>query len=423
MAIDSRIALMGKAPNIGQSINIFENALMNAQTRDIRQQQEARAAELAPLHKAALEQGVKSGQQRIDNENTNRIIKSIAEFAPQIKPALQSAIETGETAEAQTILSNRLNQLQQQGLPTQETADAITMLRNGNVQGVLQAVEVAENQAITRGLSGAQKSVGQRDFETKVNLVKADPKLKTPAAKAAAIDLGLEARASSSAQERIAQDPELTTAVAKSQAEISGETESAKLQKQLKHKPAITKAVKMAEKQASERGEVLTDLARMEASLPGLKEAVGELLELSDIATSTLGGKAFDFLVKESGFGSTKGANARAKLIAIVDNQVLPLLKETFGAAFTVQEGENLKASLVDPNASPEQKRQQLSAFLAQKERNIRTKQAQLSEAFEAGASFGQGEAVGAIASEGKIMIDANGNRARVFADGTFEEL
>ncbi len=96
------------------------------------------------------------------------------------------------------------------------------------------------------------------------------------------------------------------------------------------------------------------------------------------MATRTLGGRAFDFAVKESGFGSTKGADARAKLIAIVDNQVLPLLRVTFGAAFTAKEGETLKDSLVNPNSSPSQKKEQLSAFIAQKERDIITKQSQL---------------------------------------------
>ena len=118
----------------------------------------------------------------------------------------------------------------------------------------------------------------------------------------------------------------------------------------------------------------------MEASLPGVREVVGELLELSDIATSTLGGKAFDFVVKQSGFGSTKGATAQAKMEAIVDNQVLPLLKETFGAAFTAAEGQALKASLVDPDSSPAQRRAQLDAFLSQKERNVRTKQTQANQ-------------------------------------------
>ena len=400
MAIDSRIALMGRSPDVGQSINIFENALMNAQTRDIRRQQAEQQAALAPFELQRAEQQAQANERAMQEQDARRRVESIAVFSPVLRPELEKALETGDTSAAQTVLTNRLNQLNRQGLPVDETVDAIERLRNGDTQGVLNDLNVIDQQAQIMGI-GAQKSVVQRDFETKVNLVKADPKLTTPAAKAAAIDLGLEARASTSAQERIAQDPELTTAVAQSQAEISGETEGAKLSKQLKHKPAINKAVKLAEKQATERGEVLTDLARMEASLPGVKEAVGELLELSDIATSTLGGKAFDFLVKQSGFGSTKGADARAKLIAIVDNQVLPLLKETFGAAFTVQEGENLKASLVDPDASPSQKKQQLSAFLAQKERNIRTKQNQL----------GQDQPLAPTVTENTVIrFDAQGN-------------
>ena len=373
---------------------------MNAQTRDIRRQQAEQQAALAPFKLQRAEQQAQANERAMQEQDARRRVESIAVFSPVLRPELEKALETGDTSAAQTVLTNRLNQLNRQGLPVDETVDAIERLRNGDTQGVLNDLNVIDQQAQIMGI-GAQKSVVQRDFETKVNLVKADPKLTTPAAKAAAIDLGLEARASTSAQERIAQDPELTTAVAQSQAEISGETEGAKLSKQLKHKPAINKAVKLAEKQATERGEVLTDLARMEASLPGVKEAVGELLELSDIATSTLGGKAFDFLVKQSGFGSTKGADARAKLIAIVDNQVLPLLKETFGAAFTVQEGENLKASLVDPDASPSQKKQQLSAFLAQKERNIRTKQNQL----------GQDQPLAPTVTENTVIrFDAQGN-------------
>jgi hypothetical protein len=377
MAIDPRISLAVQAPNVAPAINIFENALMNAQTRDIRQQQAEQQAALAPLQQQLLQQRVSAGQQAMTQQEEDRILRSVAEFGTKLKPVLAS----GDTDRAQSMLTQRLQELQAQGLPTNETVDAITAIRSGNPQQVMQAIDSAQQIAQQRGLTGAPTvSVGQRDFETKVALVENDPELTTPAAKAAAVDLGLKARASQSAQERIAESPELTQAVAESQAEITGATEAAKLGKQLKHKPAIQKAVKLAEAEAKERGETLTDLARMEASLPGVREVVDELLELSNVATSTLAGRAFDAIVKESGFGSTKGANARAKLIAIVDNQVLPLLKETFGAAFTVQEGENLKASLVDPNASPEQKRQQLEAFLAQKERNVRTKQTQLGQ-------------------------------------------
>jgi len=84
--------------------------------------------------------------------------------------------------------------------------------------------------------------------------------------------------------------------------------------------------------------------------------------------------------VKESGFGSTEGANARAKFIAIINNQVLPLLKSTFGAAFTEREGDTLKATMGDPNASPEQKMIQLEAFIDQKVRDIQSKQREVGE-------------------------------------------
>jgi len=99
----------------------------------------------------------------------------------------------------------------------------------------------------------------------------------------------------------------------------------------------------------------------------------------------------FDFAVKQTGFGSTKGATSRVKFIAIVNNQVLPLLKETFGAAFTAQEGEALKATMGDPDASPEEKMAQLDAFIAQKTRDIETRERQL----DATKELSTGEFVG----------------------------
>ena len=158
----------------------------------------------------------------------------------------------------------------------------------------------------------------------------------------------------------------------------------------------------MAEKEAAARGEALTDKAQMTAALPGLMDAVANLRELSTIATSTIGGKVFDFAVKETGFGTTEGANARAKFIAIVSNQVLPLLKPTFGGSFTVDEGNELKATLGDPDASPEQKMAQLDAFIAQKIRNIESAERQIS----AGDTTQQGQQ-----PQGQVFnFDAQGN-------------
>jgi len=145
-----------------------------------------------------------------------------------------------------------------------------------------------------------------------------------------------------------------------------------------KTKSFINRAVKLAEKAATEEGEVLTDLARMTAALPGLTDVVGKLRELAPIATSTFGGRVFDTAVKELGFGATKGATASAKFGAMVNNQVLPLLKPTFGAAFTVQEGDSLRATMGDKEASVEEKMATLDAFIEQKQRDIETKQRQL---------------------------------------------
>lgn len=114
-------------------------------------------------------------------------------------------------------------------------------------------------------------------------------------------------------------------------------------------------------------------LADMEASFPRLEQVASDLSTLGKRATYTKTGQARDFIVQETGFGSTEGATARKEYIAKVDNEVLPLLRQTFGAAFTQKEGESLKATLGDPNVPPEQKDAVLRAFIDTKRAQIET--------------------------------------------------
>lgn len=169
--------------------------------------------------------------------------------------------------------------------------------------------------------------------------------------------------------------PEQVAAIQQAKGDVKVEqdiaTEEGKSKVQLEYKPKIAAAVKLAEEEAKAKGETFNQLKKAEASLPGLEEAIGNLKELAPLVTSTIGGKIFDAAVKEAGFGSTEGANARAKWIAIINNQVLPLLKPTFGAAFTEREGEALRATMGDPDASPSQKMEQLNAFIDQKKRDV----------------------------------------------------
>ena len=120
-----------------------------------------------------------------------------------------------------------------------------------------------------------------------------------------------------------------------------------------------------------ETGRVKANLGEMQRNIPGLRLVVDQLSALSDEATYTALGQAANKVRKELGLETGVGAVARAEYIAVVDNQVLPLLRQTFGAQFTVAEGESLRATLGDPNKSPAEKKAVLNAFISQKERDL----------------------------------------------------
>lgn len=127
------------------------------------------------------------------------------------------------------------------------------------------------------------------------------------------------------------------------------------------------------------QGEAQGSLQYNEASLPRLQQVVTELSTLGKEATYTGAGKAIDSIVRQTkGFGglmndATDGAIARKEYQSKVDNEVLPLLRETFGAAFTEKEGERLAKTLGDPDASPSEKDAVLRAFIEQKIAQIDT--------------------------------------------------
>lgn len=114
-----------------------------------------------------------------------------------------------------------------------------------------------------------------------------------------------------------------------------------------------------------------SELREMERNMPGLLTVADQLSALADTATYTKAGQLRDEARKQAGLEPTEGAVARAEYIAVVDNQVLPLLRQTFGAAFTAKEGETLKNTLGDPNKSPAEKKAVLNAFIEQKKRDL----------------------------------------------------
>lgn len=120
-----------------------------------------------------------------------------------------------------------------------------------------------------------------------------------------------------------------------------------------------------------EQGENVALLQDVKAYMPKLEETTKKLSSLGKLATYTMAGQTRDSLIRQLGFEVPDAAVARAEYISTVDNEILPLLRQTFGAAFTQKEGESLRATLGDPNKSPNEKDAVLRAFINNKRTQI----------------------------------------------------
>jgi hypothetical protein len=104
-----------------------------------------------------------------------------------------------------------------------------------------------------------------------------------------------------------------------------------------------------------------SELGKRLATFPQLLSVVNDLSALGKKATYTYTGRVGDLIRNEvSGVTGmvepSEGAVARDEYISRVDNEILPLLRETFGSQFTQKEGESLKVTLGDPNKTPQSK-------------------------------------------------------------------
>lgn len=137
--------------------------------------------------------------------------------------------------------------------------------------------------------------------------------------------------------------------------------------------PAFKGAQKRAEVAGTNLGEEDASLMRQESSLPQLEDAVGKLHDLGQKATYTWAGKARDLAVRQLGGGATEASQAREAYMSHVKNNVLPLLRQTFGAQFTKAEGDSLMTTMGDPDKSPEEKDAVLNAFIEDKKATLET--------------------------------------------------
>lgn len=417
---------------IVQGQNVLEQQRLAQQQAEQQQAQLAQASDLARRAQQGeqIQTGSELAQLMVERPKlAQRVLDSAgvrSNFQKQELAQFGFGLERASPEQQQQLIQQRVQKLQDQGRDPSDTAALLGAdpKRIGQFARTVQiaALNNAERLKLSlggkKGLASAKTEIladgstiqalpsGQVDVRNPAGEIITDPEQRVAV---------LEQAAQAQVEQRRREagvDVEKAEQVAEVQAGVD-----------LRFKPAIQTAVKLAEKAAAARGETLTSLARSEAALPGLIQTVDTLKELAPIATSTFGGKVFDTVVKESGFGTTKGATARAKFIAIVSNQVLPLLKETFGAAFTAAEGAELKATMGDPDASPAEKIAQLEAFIDQKKQSLETKQREVAEPLAVQPPAAQITAPPSGKQGGTLMTDANGNSAFVFPDGSFEEV
>jgi len=133
-----------------------------------------------------------------------------------------------------------------------------------------------------------------------------------------------------------------------------------------------------AMEQAKSRAAVEAEYEDRQAALPQLVKTIKDLQTTAPKATYNLLGQGVDWIAKEAFGEPTEGAIARTKYTSLVKNEVLPLLRQTFGAAFTAAEGESLLTTFGDPDLTPEQKQAALESLVRSKIRTIQTQERRL---------------------------------------------
>ena len=381
--LDSNIPLLARGVDVAGSVQ------SGLQTRGMIDQLQ-QAKEQAPLRQQMLEQQAQAGQlvneqnqQAASFADQNRVIGSIASSYAGVK----GLADSGKFNEAADALEAKRQVLIQSGITNFEDTDAaIAAFRSDDakqINAMKQQGDEAIRIATERGLFDKGITAEEKRFEGLIKNFSPEEKEKARRVKA-----GIDARAVGSAATTIAETGK-TDIVAESQAKIKssgaqaveegkakGQSISAPLIAQTK--AGIEEAVTLARDDAASRGEALTELQVANASMPSLISVVDELKELAPLVTSTIGGNVFNTMAKELGFGATEGSTAKAKFSSVINNQILPLLKQTFGAAFTKAEGDELKSTMGNVDAAPAEKIAQLNSFIDGKVREIQTKERQL---------------------------------------------
>jgi hypothetical protein len=191
-----------------------------------------------------------------------RSAKDINDYIRDARIGLDK-LNSGDIQGAKSFAHRRLAAIKQRGGDTTQTEEFISLLESGDIEGARQGL-----QGFVGAIDQAKETSGNQDRDRLIRDLKSENK---DVAKSARISLGLDSRAGTSAQERIAGDQLITQQVADSQATIkgasAGASERAKLGAQADLRPQVESAVTTAKGQA----ELSTDIVK--SSFAGIGKA------------------------------------------------------------------------------------------------------------------------------------------------------
>jgi len=171
MAIDPRISLAVRAPNIPQLMKGMQELSSSRQTQ--RQNQKLFPSVLAQANQATEinQANLDANALKVKTDAQNQNLLSINAYAPEAKKFIQA----GDSLGLLTSLNRRNETLISQGktqAQRQETLDAIQTVTNGNMDQLIGDLDTVEREVFSRGLTN---NGNRQNFVSKASAPQTDP--------------------------------------------------------------------------------------------------------------------------------------------------------------------------------------------------------------------------------------------------------
>ena len=381
----------------------------------------------APLQNQLLEQRVAAGQAQAAQVEQNRVLGSIAQGAQELLPLLES----GDFRGANEQLKARRARIVAEGGDPADTDVAIAALESGDasqIQSLKTQAQVAIDIATSRGIlkpTGASARGGLASAKTEIFdngtiITQLPDKTSQVTNPAGDIVTGKERVAvlKTAREEEIAfsgkkaasieggkLDPKVSDLAAEKQAKLEFQRSKSKFNDTISSTVSAIGSAKAT-------NEVMTDTANeIKSFISGLNAVYGaslssipgsEAKRLKGLITTMKANSAFGTLIDLKASGGTLGAISASEL------ELLAAKLGNLDQSGDIAEMERVLDQILEQNSSSIVRME--TAFASEKDR--------FSRGFGAEAPAQQEPRQGGV-----LQVDANGNRAMVFPDGTFEEV